>query len=97
MCLALVLVFVTSKLPNNLLSPSQQRKLFKAKKEFSRLWGPEHVKSAMMDLSLGEQDKKGGGATWKVLIDPRYIRGIFLCFTSCCFVVTLLRIYTREF
>jgi len=77
---------VMSKLPDNVLSPLQQRKLFKAKKEFSRLWGPEHVKSAMMDLSLGEQDNKGGGATWKALIDPRYIRGIFVCFTSCWYV-----------
>lgn len=51
----------------------KQRKLFKAKNEFSRLWGAEHVKAAMVDLARGEQQNKGG-SSWKALLDPRYIR-----------------------
>ena len=58
----------------------QQRKLFKAKNVFSRLWGAEHVKGAMVELARGEQEK--GGTSWKALIDPRYIRGIYWCFHS---------------
>lgn len=75
--LTILLIFLTCKCPDNLLFPAQQRKLFKAKKEFSRLWGDDHANSAMIDLSRGEQDSKGG-ASWKALIDPRYIRGTFL-------------------
>jgi hypothetical protein len=65
--------------PNTLLFPAQRRKLFKAKNEFSRLWGAEHVKAAMAELAGGEQEK--GETSWKALIDPRYIRGTFLCST----------------
>ncbi|KAG0559413.1 hypothetical protein KC19_10G102600 [Ceratodon purpureus] len=50
----------------------KQRKLFKAKNAYSRLWGAEHVKAAMVELARGEQEK--GGTSWKTLIDPRYIR-----------------------
>lgn len=56
----------------------KQRKLFKAKKEFSRLWGDEHVKAAIIELSRGEKDSKGVGASWKALIDPRYIRVVLI-------------------
>lgn len=59
-------------------SIGQRSQWSEAEHELERLWGSAHVKAAMADLVRNEQTQDNGTASWRALVDPRYVKGIIL-------------------
>ena len=56
----------------------QRSQWSEAEHELERLWGSAHVKVAMADLVRNEQTQDNGTASWRALVDPRYVKGTIL-------------------